>query len=119
MFGLDNYDYGFRGYYPAIGRFTTIDPLAEKYYSWSPYGYCLGNPIRYIDPDGRDGMVTGSGTQYDPYVITAIYYYQNGSLNDSQINGLNAAVAEYNNSGKNGLTEIKMLMVQKVMLDII
>jgi RHS repeat-associated protein len=52
MYGLDTYDYGFRGYYAAGGRFTSIDPLAEKYYSWSPYCYTLGNPIRYIDING-------------------------------------------------------------------
>lgn len=42
------------GYYDAtIGRFTTIDPLAEKYYSWSPYAYVMNNPLKYIDPDGK------------------------------------------------------------------
>ena len=30
-----------------------MDPLAEKYYSWSTYTYCLDNPIKYIDPDGK------------------------------------------------------------------
>lgn len=54
MHGYDTYDYGARGYYPAIMRFTTIDPLAEKYYSISPYVYCMNNPIMYLDPDGMD-----------------------------------------------------------------
>jgi len=35
------------------GRFTSVDPLCEKYYSISPYAYCLNNPVRYNDPDGR------------------------------------------------------------------
>ena len=34
-------------------RFTGVDPLAEKYYSISPYAYCAGNPVRYIDPNGK------------------------------------------------------------------
>ena len=57
MHGYDTYDYGWRGYYPAAGRFTTADPLAEKYYGISPYVYCAGNPIMFIDPDGR--QITG------------------------------------------------------------
>lgn len=32
----------------------TIDRKAEKYYSISPYAFCTGNPIRYIDPNGED-----------------------------------------------------------------
>lgn len=51
MHGFDTYDYGTRGYYSAIGRFTTIDPLAEKDYSISPYAYCENNPANRIDPE--------------------------------------------------------------------
>lgn len=33
-------------------RFTSIDPLAERYYSISPYAYVANNPINAIDPRG-------------------------------------------------------------------
>ena len=52
MHGFDTYDYGARGYYPAMGRFKCVDPLAEIDYSVSPYAYCKGNPINRIDPTG-------------------------------------------------------------------
>ena len=54
MNSLDLYDYGARWMDAALGRFTTMDPLCEKYYSVSPYAYCHGNPINMIDPDGKD-----------------------------------------------------------------
>ncbi len=40
--------------YPRIARWTVPDPMAEKYYGISGYVYCANNPMRYIDPDGRD-----------------------------------------------------------------
>ena len=51
--GLDWLDYGARWYDPAILHWNGVDKLAEKYTSVSPYTFCLNNPIRYVDLDGR------------------------------------------------------------------
>ena len=45
-------DFGVRKYDNEIGRFTSIDPLWEKYYSWTPYHYCSNNPVSFLDVTG-------------------------------------------------------------------
>lgn len=60
MHGLNHYDYSARQYDPARLQFTTVDPHAENYYSWSPYAYVANNPMRYIDPTGMDIIILNS-----------------------------------------------------------
>ena len=54
MHGFNIYDSGARLQYTLVPRFSTMDPLLEKYYDISPYVYCANNPVRFVDPDGRD-----------------------------------------------------------------
>lgn len=55
--GLNWYDYGARQYDAVLGRFTTMDPMAEKYYSTSSYAYCENNSVKFIDPDGKKKVI--------------------------------------------------------------
>ena len=51
-YGLNWNDYGARFYDAAIGRFPTIDPLAETTPYWSLYVYVGNDPITFTDPTG-------------------------------------------------------------------
>ena len=51
---FDYLDFGARMYDPVIARWSSVDPLAEKYYSLSGYNYCANNPVRLVDPTGKD-----------------------------------------------------------------
>ena len=60
--GLDYF--GARMYMPALGRWTSVDPLADKFPAWSSYAYALSNPVSSIDPTGREPIVlTGADAQ--------------------------------------------------------
>ena len=51
---ITNYDYGFRIYNPAIGRFLSVDPLSPDYPWYTPYQFATNRPIDGIDLDGLE-----------------------------------------------------------------
>ncbi len=47
----------------------SVDPMADKYPSISPYAYCAWNPVKLVDPDGREiwiGSYNGEKSRYIP-----------------------------------------------------
>ena len=48
------YYFGARYYNPDLSLWLSVDPMSDKYPSLSPYNYCAWNPMKLVDPDGRD-----------------------------------------------------------------
>ncbi len=71
--GLSWYDNQARFYDPILARFTTQDPLAEKYPWLSPYNHCANNPLKFVDPDGLRPTEKEAARMAD-------YVYGNGNV---------------------------------------
>ena len=93
--GLNWDSFKWRNYDYAIGRFMSVDPLAEKYQHQSPYAFCENSPIAYRELEGLEGVLaifyhggpTGggqpttvkeAGTTGDYFVSTQTTAGQNG-----------------------------------------
>lgn len=97
--GVNWADFSARQYDPLIAGWTAFDPLAEKYYSCSPYVYCLNNPVNAVDPGGKlvifiNGMHFGDGERsaywqnFDQAVMKYLNDY-NVLYRDGSIGGVN------------------------------
>ena len=72
---------GARLYDDRLCRWTTRDPMSEKYYGFSPYNYCAGDPVSFQDPDGMDRQIK---TRQNTKVISARFY-----VDHSKYHGIN------------------------------
>ena len=46
--------FGSRYYSSDLSIWLSVDPMSDKYPSFSPYTYCANNPVKLVDPDGKD-----------------------------------------------------------------
>ena len=50
---------------PVASLWYGVYPLAEKYAASGAYVYCLGNPVKLVDPDGNKVIVFSSKLPVD------------------------------------------------------
>jgi RHS repeat-associated protein len=89
-------DYGMRIYDPRVGRFLSVDPIANQYPWYTPYQFAGNMPIKYIDLDGLEPAKNPNpdGKQYSAASTV----------------GTIGVGSSLNNLSKNGVTFGKKLM---------
>ena len=94
----------------------SVDPMADKYPSMSPYAYCVWNPVKLVDPDGRmvspiydaDGNFLGTddkGLQGEALIMNKADFHQGMSNEEAGTKGRtldnmsNTQALEFANNG--------------------
>ena len=86
----------------------SVDPMSDKYPNISPYAYCAWNPVKLVDPDGREIDVSALSEAMQQRLVNCLGY----------ITGLNLAVKD----GKlisNGEREGKHLFSKSAQKDLL
>ena len=117
-FDINTYDFGARNYDPALGRWMSVDPLAEEFFSWNPYHYVHNNPLRFIDPTGMsaDDIIdidkkTGAITITEAAGEDIVRLINNDKVEDSYSYGSNGSFSSDNIIDRNG-SDITLTSVQ-------
>ena len=50
--------FGSRYYSSDLSIWLSVDPMSDKYPSLSPYSYCANNPVKLVDPNGEEIVIT-------------------------------------------------------------
>ena len=96
--------YGYFGarYYDAtlLTGWTAVDPMSDKYPNISPYAYCAWNPIKLVDPDGREIWIHDEGKDY---------YFKNGHVYTDAKHTRLAMDTRLSSEGKNILSNLNAM----------
>lgn len=92
--GLNAYFFKYRTYYPDLGRFLQIDPVAESYVYNSTYAFAENRVVESIDLEGKESWYTQDGSlatgnkQSGP--LSAEYRAKNNLYSPSEVQQLKA-----------------------------
>ena len=91
------YAFGARYYDSDLsGLFLSVDPMADKYPSLSPYAYCAWNPVKLVDPDG---------SEIDDYFSTSGKYLGSDNAETKNVRIINETTWNMLKTDGNGLIE--------------
>ena len=79
------YSYFGARYYDSdlSGLFLSVDPMADKYPSISPYAYCAWNPVKIVDPSGDTiKLAANSSEVFKEQFLDAIQYLLDNGASD-------------------------------------
>jgi len=112
--------FGSRYYNSSLSIWLSVDPMSDKYPSMSPYTYCANNPVKLVDPNGREIWIdnylytpgeacpedAAENTRTKWNTLNAIYMKKNGDrvideMSDSKIFKFN--ISSEKNLESNGL----------------
>ena len=94
-----------RHYHSDLSIWLSVDPMSDKYPSTSPYVYCANNPVRLVDPDGRDyEVVVDSKSEHPTITIRATFYCDSDSkkLLDKGLERWNSESGKYSYTTEDG-----------------
>lgn len=102
------YYFGARYYDSDLSSlFLSADPMSDKYPNISPYAYCAWNPVKLVDPDGRDVEIV-KNDENKTVTIRANFYYNKeeiGTDADVFIKGLKAALGSWQKDIEEALSD--------------
>ena len=76
----------------------SVDPMADKYPSMSPYAYCAWNPVKLVDPDGK--KIRGVKYNYK----TQQFSYSKGAIRRGTKRYIEARITTEN--GRKGIMDL-------------
>lgn len=94
--------FGSRYYSSDLSLWLSVDPMSDKYPSLSPYVYCADNPVRCVDPNGREVHPIGE-EEYEMILNTLpqedrayVQLDKNGYIDKGLLNSHQSESANYN-----------------------